>query len=436
MYMDNGDGGSSRGYRGGRGRSNQRSYQNNRGGGRQGPAYADSYQQSRGGRNTYSQPQYSGWDNRDNHGGSGQGRSGNYRGRGRTWGRSQGGRGRTWTAPQEPEDIEFLGRVTVGKDPVTSLILDPSASQIYTASKDGTLRTWTCPNPTVARPVWTRASEVALGGVIDTLLLEGGFMFVGMHAKGSIPSQMPGLIMVVHMATNGTQNLEGHQGEVRALAAAGELLFSGGQDASIRVWKFNMATNSFELGVLITEQQGGHNTSVISLVPANQFLFSADMHGTIKVWDMGSGTCTQTLAGVHSSAVTDMLFWENHLLSASLDSTVKVWAITEAPQPGAVLKPEPEYTHTATNDKGEAIQGGILKLAGALDTSQQPVLLTSHNGENAIRLWDLPTFGDRGLLRSADTRALAAGFGHMLFSGDRQGNLKHWRWKAASMPVG
>lgn len=36
-------------------------------------------------------------------------------------------------------------------------------------------------------------------------------MFVGMHAKGSIPSQMPGLIMVVHMATNGTQNLEGHQ---------------------------------------------------------------------------------------------------------------------------------------------------------------------------------------------------------------------------------
>lgn len=30
----------------------------------------------------------------------------------------------------------------------------------------------------------------------------------------------------------------------------------------------------------------------------------------MQVWDMGSGTCTQTLAGVHSSAVTDMLFWE------------------------------------------------------------------------------------------------------------------------------
>ena len=41
----------------------------------------------------------------------------------------------------------------------------------------------------------------------------------------------------------------GGQGQVLTLAAAAGMLFSGGQDASIRAWKFNQTTNIFELGV-------------------------------------------------------------------------------------------------------------------------------------------------------------------------------------------
>ena len=82
------------------------------------------------------------------------------------------------------------------------------------------------------------------------------------------------------------------------------------------------------------------------------------------------------------------------------------------------------------------MQGGILKMAGAVDNGQTPVLLTSHNGESAVRLWELPSFADRGQLRASDPRALAAGFAGLMFSGDTQGNLKAWRWKAAAMPVG
>ena len=39
------------------------------------------------------------------------------------------------------------------------------------------------------------------------------------------------------------------QGQVLCLAATMDFLFSGGQDTSIRVWKFNTATSTFDPAV-------------------------------------------------------------------------------------------------------------------------------------------------------------------------------------------
>lgn len=50
-----------------------------------------------------------------------------------------------------------------------------------------------------------------MGGVVDSLLLEGGFMFVGMHARGQVPSQQPGVIKVCHLESGSQHTLEGHQ---------------------------------------------------------------------------------------------------------------------------------------------------------------------------------------------------------------------------------
>lgn len=86
--------------------------------------------------------------------------------------------------------------------------------------------------------------------------------------------------------------------------------------------------------------------------------------------------------------------------------------------------------------QGNTASGGILKMAGAVDSAQNPVLLTSHVGDSLVRLWELPTFADRGELRAADARALAAGLAGLIFTGDRGGTLKVWRWKAGAMPVG
>lgn len=80
--------------------------------------------------------------------------------------------------------------------------------------------------------------------------------------------------------------------------------------------------------------------------------------------------------------------------------------------------------------------GGVLAIAGAVDAQQRPVLLTSYNDDGCVRLWDLPTFADRGQLPSMrDSRALVTAPGDVLVAGDSHGTVKAWRWKAAPMPL-
>lgn len=50
---------------------------------------------------------------------------------------------------------------------------------------------------------------------------------------------------VFHLASGQSYDLSGHNEEVFALAAANQMLFSGGKDQSIRVWSFNIQTGVF-----------------------------------------------------------------------------------------------------------------------------------------------------------------------------------------------
>jgi F-box/WD-40 domain protein 7 len=62
-----------------------------------------------------------------------------------------------------------------------------ACAQLYTGSNDATVRVWDCPGGTCA-------SVVDVGGRVDSLLLEGDFLFVGLHVPGVQPP--PGLIRV------------------------------------------------------------------------------------------------------------------------------------------------------------------------------------------------------------------------------------------------
>lgn len=73
------------------------------------------------------------------------------------------------------------------------------------------------------------------------------------------------------------------QGAVQALAAAGDMLFSAGQDASLRVWKLDAASNQWQCVAVLKVEQGGHRAPISCLWASHPFLFSADYLGTLKV---------------------------------------------------------------------------------------------------------------------------------------------------------
>ena len=79
-----------------------------------------------------------------------------------------------------------------------------------------------------------------MGGQVDSLLLESGYLFVGMHTPNN-----QGIIKVWNTASGAEFVLEGHQGAVLSLAAANGALFSGGHDKTLRVWVMDAATGGF-----------------------------------------------------------------------------------------------------------------------------------------------------------------------------------------------
>ena len=74
--------------------------------------------------------------------------------------------------------------------------------------------------------------------------------------------------------------------------------------------------------------------------------------------------------------------------------------------------------------------GAVLAMTGMQDGMQRSVLAASHNEENIARLWELPTFTERGHLNQLrDARAMTTGPDGLIISGDAIGVIKVWRWR-------
>lgn len=306
---------------------------------------------------------------------------------------------------------------------VTDAFLDSANSQLYSGSKDCTVRVWNLSDGECT-------SKVDVGGAVDCLLLEGGFLFVGIHPPGDAAAKSAGAIRIWDVSTGAEQQLSGPQGSVLTMLLKDNMLFSGSNDlaTTIHVWKADPATKIFAPQVALGEAQGGHTFPVQALVMVGPFLFSADWVGCIKVWDLMAGTCVQTIDNAHENVIMGLVQWQENLLSCSLDGTVKVWQAVEVPAPGAVLEAAPVYVHPPAG--AEAPYGGVLAMAGALDAKGTPVLLASHNEDRVIRLWELPTFAERGELSAVhDARTLVAGDPGVILTGDRHGTIKMWKWK-------
>ncbi|CAI0404111.1 unnamed protein product [Linum tenue] len=293
------------------------------------------------------------------------------------------------------DSFSLLTQLEGGHQKVVSGIALPSGSdKLYTGSQDETVRIWDCQSGQCM-------GVINLGGEVGCMITEGPWIFVG----------IPNLVKAWNLQTNADLSLSGPVGQVYAMVVGSDLLFAGTQDSEILAWRYNAATSIFEPAASLK----GHSLAVVSLVVGANRLFSGSMDNSIKVWNLENLQCVQTLTG-HTSVVMSVLCWDQFLLSSSLDKTIKVWAATER---GDL---EVTYTHQEEH--------GLLKLCGMHDLEGKPLLLCSCN-DNSVRIYDLPSFSERGKIFSKqEIRAIQAGPGGLFFTGDGTGQVRVWNCKA------
>lgn len=110
----------------------------------------------------------------------------------------------------------------------------------------------------------------------------------------------------------------GHVGPVNAVQLHGDLIVSGGGDATVRIWSISQRTLVMELK--------GHSRGLacIQVSPCGNKIISGGNDNMVRIWDIHTGQCLHLLEG-HKSLVRSVFVFNDKIISASYDQTIKVW---------------------------------------------------------------------------------------------------------------
>eukprot|EP00599_Poterioochromonas_sp_BG-1_P004844 CAMPEP_0173141580 /NCGR_PEP_ID=MMETSP1105-20130129/5586_1 /TAXON_ID=2985 /ORGANISM="Ochromonas sp., Strain BG-1" /LENGTH=299 /DNA_ID=CAMNT_0014054825 /DNA_START=398 /DNA_END=1294 /DNA_ORIENTATION=+ len=137
-------------------------------------------------------------------------------------------------------------------------------------------------------------------------------------------------------------------GEIRSFALffheTAKVIVTGGGEGLVRAWKFDPATNKFEL-LSVFE---GHVRAVTSVLLHDQYLWTGSLDHSIRVWEVASGRCLGALTSSnngkgHTGPVSCLVLTpagpqnELHIASGSSDQEVKLW------------KPNGEFVHSVSH---------------------------------------------------------------------------------------
>ncbi|KAG8391741.1 hypothetical protein BUALT_Bualt01G0218600 [Buddleja alternifolia] len=274
---------------------------------------------------------------------------------------------------------------------ITGVTLPSGFDKLYSGGKDRFIRAWDCNSGQCV-------GSLSLDGEVGCLIAEGPWVLVG----------LPNTVKAWNLQSQAEFSVGGPVGLVNCIVIDNDMIFAGVEDGTILVWKWHPGTNIPEPAAMLKE----HNGAVCSLIIGANRLYSASRDCTIKVWDLQNFQCVHTLRG-HTRDVTSVLCWDIYLLSASLDNTLKVWSATENGTLEVVYEVKEDY--------------GVNALCGIYDAENKPILLCSYK-DNTVRLYDLPSFSERGRIFSKhDVQVIQVGSHGLFFTGDATGEISVWR---------
>ncbi|KAM7508886.1 hypothetical protein LguiA_019339 [Lonicera macranthoides] len=281
------------------------------------------------------------------------------------------------------DGFSLLAKLEGHNKAVTGITLPSGSQNLLSSSKDKTVRVWNC-------------NTGQCDGIINvdcdsgTLISEGPCVFLGLHNA----------VKAWNIQSNDEMTLTGPVGLVYSMVVGNDMLFAGTEDGTIFCWRFNSEANSSAIFASLK----GHGGAVLSLTLGANRLYSGSMDSTIRVWDLDSLKCKLVL-NRHASSVTSLIYWDSFLLSGSLDNTIKVWAATESGN----------------------LEVGVLALCGIHDAEAKPILLCSRK-DNTVRLYDLPSFYERGqIFATTEVQSVQIGPGGLFFTSDATGQLFVWK---------
>jgi WD40 repeat protein len=289
-----------------------------------------------------------------------------------------------------PSTGELAGVFREHESPVTTVCTVPGVdgrTLLASGGSDSTIRLW---DPAAAerasifhghegRVSAACAAVVGAGG--RTVLVTGGG-----HGDGTIRLWDPATGEQISV-------LYGSEGWICAVCAVpsqeGQTLIAAGcSDGAVRLWD---SASGEQVGVLRGHEAGktgAHWVSAVCMVwegDGRPLLVSGGMDGTVRLWDLASGEQVRVLRGhealdgnpAHVSAVCAVRGADGRTLLASggIDRTVRLWDL-------------------ATGDQVGVLRGEWVNAVCAVPSTSGRALLASGDNDGAVRLWD-PSTGER-----------------------------------------